>query len=165
MIQIRVFQPADQSQLSHFLTLAAHEDDTQSALDNPDLARYIKDWGRDADTAVVACDDAEIVGIAWARVWKPDDYGFGWVDELTPEMAIAVEAEFRNQGIGARLIGALKAELSATQVSLNVRADSPAVQLYQRLGFEKVAGSERRNRAGGVSFNMLAHLSSKISPL
>ena len=48
-------------------------------------------------------------------------------------MAIAVEANFRGHGIGARLIAALKAELrvaGATQIALNVRADSPAVRLY-----------------------------------
>lgn len=161
MIQIRAFEDGDKSQLARFLALAAHEADTQIVLSNPNLARYIGNFGRADDCAVVAQSDEEIVGIAWARLWMPDDHGFGWVDEATPEMAIAVETNFQNQGIGAHLIEALKSELrakSATQMSLNVRADSPAVRFYQRLGSEKIASSERTNRTGGVSFNMLAPL-------
>lgn len=76
-------------------------------------------------------------------------------------MAIAVAAEFRGHGVGARLIEALKSalgEMGATRIALNVRADSAAVRLYQRSGFAKVAGSERTNRTGGVSFNMSAPL-------
>lgn len=161
MIRIRAFQPADAPHLARFLALAAHEDDMQIVSDNPDLARYIADFGRAGDCAVVAQNDGEIIGIAWARVWTRDDHGFGWIDEQTPEMAIAVTTEFRGYGIGARLIEALKSalrEMGATQISLNVRADSAAVRLYQRLGFVKVAESERANRAGGVSLNMSAPL-------
>ncbi len=100
--------------------------------------------------------------MAWARFWASDNHGFAWIDEQTPELAIAVEDDFRGQGIGARLIEALKFELhrkGATQIALNVRADSRAVRLYQKLGFAKVESGERTNRAGGVSFNMLARLS------
>ena len=161
MIPIRAFQTADATVLPCFLALAAHEDDIQVALSNPDLARYIDGFGRAGDCAVVAAHNEEIVGVAWARVWTPHNRGFGWIDAQTPEMAIAVAPELCNQGIGARLIRALKSELRAAgarQVALNVRADSPAVRLYQRLGFGKVSGSERTNRTGGQSFNMSATL-------
>ena len=161
MIQIRAFQPIDIAELPKFLALAAHEDDAQVALANPDLARYIEGFGRTGDCAVVATHDDEIIGIAWARFWTPDNHGFGWIDEQTPELALAVAPQFRSRGIGARLIEALKSELretGATQVALNVRADSPAVRLYQRLGFSKLDGSERTNRTGGPSFNMSAPL-------
>ena len=40
MIQIRSFQPDDKEHLLRFLALAAHEDDAQIALNNPNLARY-----------------------------------------------------------------------------------------------------------------------------
>lgn len=161
MLKIRAFEDADKLQLPRFLALAAHEEDIQIVLSNPDLARYIENFGRAGDCAVVAQNNEQIIGIAWARLWAPDDHGFGWVDEQTPEMAIAVEADFWDQGVGARLIEALQSALrakNATQMSLNVRANSPAVRLYQRLGFEKIAASERANRMGGVSFNMLAQL-------
>ena len=161
MISIRTFEDADKPRLPRFLALAAHETEAQIVLDNPDLARYIENFGRAGDCAVLAHNDEQIIGIAWARLWTEGNHGFGWVDEQTPEMAIAVEANFRGQGIGARLIEASKSELRANntrRVSLNVRADSPAVRLYRRLGFETIIGSERTNRTGGVSFSMLAQL-------
>ena len=161
MIQIRAFQPDDKEHLPRFLALAAHEDDTQIALNNLNLARYIEGFGRAGDCAAVAHNDEQIIGIAWARFWTLDVHGFGWIDAATPELAIAVAAGFRGQGTGARLIETLKSELravGATQVALNVRADSPAVRLYQKLGFAKVESSEQINRTGGVSFNMLAPL-------
>ena len=161
MIQLRAFQPSDIIQLPRFLALAAHEDDAQIALDNPNLARYIENFGRAGDCAIVAQHDDKIIGIAWARFWTIDNRGFAWINEQTPEMAIAVEAQFRGQGVGARLIEALQAELravGATQIALNVRTDSPAVRLYQRLGFDTVRESERTNRTGGRSFSMLAPL-------
>ena len=107
-MQIRAFQLADAAALPHFLALAAHEADAQSALSNPDLARYIENFGRAGDCAVVATIESEIVGLAWARVGTRDDRGFGWIDAQTPEMAIAVAPQYRNCGIGARLIEALK---------------------------------------------------------
>ena len=162
MIEIRAYQPADAAQLPRFLALAAHEDEVQNALANPALVRYIENFGRAGDAAVVAQDEnGAIIGFAWARLWTSDDHGFGWVDEATPEMAVALEAEFRGQGTGARLIEALKSQLragGAERVSLNVRAHSPAVRLYGRLGFEPIAGSERTNRVGGQSWSMSARL-------
>lgn len=176
MIHLRPYQSSDRAELPRFLALAAHEDTIQNVWDNPDLTRYIADFGRAGDAAIVAqheaheADEADeaheaherVIGIAWARFWTSEDHGFGWLDEATPEIAMAVVPRFRGQGIGARLIEALKSHLreaGAAQVSLNVRADSPAVRLYQRLGFERIAGSERRNRTGGQSFNMSAPLS------
>ena len=161
MISIRAFQLADKSHLPRFLALAAHETDVKIVLDNPKLARYIENFGSMGDCAFVAHNDEEIVGVVWARFWTIDNCGFGWVDEKTPEMAIAIENNFQNIGIGTRLIQELKSELraqNATQISLNVRADSPAVRLYRKMGFEEIAESERTNRVGGVSFNMLAPL-------
>ncbi|BCM89131.1 hypothetical protein IAD21_00975 [Abditibacteriota bacterium] len=192
MIRIRSLEVFDEPLLPHFLAIAAHEEEVETVLTNPALAIYVSDWGRDGDCAVVAENDetSAIVGMAWARFWTPDHQGFGWINELTPEMAVAVEPEFQGRGIGTRLIEALKCRLRAVsltvrwdarhqkwvptsqpveieqpemrmptqQLALNVRDGSPSVQLYERLGFQKVAGSERQNRTGGVSFNMLARL-------
>ena len=163
MIRLRPYQISDQAELPRFLALAAHEDAIQRVWDNPDLARYIAGFGRAGDAAIVAQHDASaaVVGLAWARFWTSEQRGFGWLDDATPEMAIAVAPQFRGQGCGARLIEALMTRLRAAgvaRVSLSVRADSPAVRLYQRLGFEPIAGSRRRNRSGGQSFNMSAPL-------
>lgn len=173
MISIRPLESFDEPLLRTFLALAAHESDIEVVLANPALALYVEEWGRNGDCAVVA-EDMEtrtIVGMAWARFWTNERHGFGWVDALTPEMAIAVEPWFQGQGIGGHLIEAIKEQLLNTSLpdhqgktfpprflSLNVRAESPAVRLYQRHGFTRVEGSERQNRTGGISFNMLAQL-------
>ncbi len=163
MICIRPFASRDATLLPRFLLLAAHENEAEVVMLNPNLARYVARFGRDGDTAVVAenSETRKIVGIAWARFWTRDECGFGWVDEQTPELAVAVEPEYRGQGIGARLVEALFEELRAKgvqQVSLNARATSRAVRLYERLGFREIEGSGRTNRTGGQSFNMKTRL-------
>jgi hypothetical protein len=39
-------------------------------------------------------------------------------------------------------------------MSLSVRADNPAVRLYERVGFRKVVGTESVNRVGTTSYTM-----------
>lgn len=53
---------------------------------------------------------------------------------------IAVLTEYRNAGIGSRLIQGLMNEASAAQrpIQLHVLASSPAVRLYERLGFSRI---------------------------
>jgi hypothetical protein len=41
---------------------------------------------------------------------------------------------------------------------LSVRETNPAVRLYERLGFKLVPGSEKTNRVGTRSFNLLLEL-------
>jgi GNAT superfamily N-acetyltransferase len=57
---------------------------------------------------------------------------------------IALLPEHRNCGIGAHLISNLlaNAESSRIPVSLRVLQGSPAIRLYQRLGFKPRAGDE-----------------------
>jgi len=43
-------------------------------------------------------------------------------------------------------------------LSLNMRADNPSVRLYEQAGFVKMAGSEKINRVGDVSFNRIRNL-------
>ena len=99
------------------------------------------------------------VGAVWVRLWSAADPGYGYVGEGIPELAIALHPNYRRQGIGTAL---LKQLLEAAQsvylaVSLNVRGDNPVVRLYERLGFVKVEGSDRTNRVGGTSFNMVRY--------
>jgi ribosomal protein S18 acetylase RimI-like enzyme len=67
-----------------------------------------------------------------------------YVDRRTREtrvVDIALLPEFRNRGIGTRLLRALldEAASTATTVSIHVELFSPARRLYDRLGFEPVS--------------------------
>ncbi|MBV8819206.1 MAG: GNAT family N-acetyltransferase [Acidobacteriaceae bacterium] len=55
---------------------------------------------------------------------------------------IALASEYRNQGIGTRLLSALIAESEASgkPFTLSVLEDNPARRLYERLGFSVTAG-------------------------
>ena len=108
---------------------------------SPELAHYVAGWGRDGDIGYLAVDaDGMLVGAAWLRLLTGADRGYGYVDDTTPELSVAVVPGYRGQGIGSRLLAAL---LDAAcerydTVSLSVQADNPALRLYQRLGFEVV---------------------------
>ena len=45
--------------------------------------------------------------------------------------------------------------IGSYKLCLHVRAKNPVINLYQCVGFVKVAGSEIVNRVGGISFNMV----------
>jgi ribosomal protein S18 acetylase RimI-like enzyme len=103
--------------------------------------RYVENWGRPGDAAVIALDRGFPVGAAWYRVFNKDRPGYGFVDERTPELSIAVVPSRRGAGIGGELMSAVLAHARAqgyTSISLSVAKDSPAVALYERYGFERV---------------------------
>jgi ribosomal protein S18 acetylase RimI-like enzyme len=103
--------------------------------------RYVENWGRPGDAAVIALDRGFPVGAAWYRVFKRDRPGYGFVDEETPELSIAVVPSRRGAGIGGELMSAVLAHARAQgyrSISLSVAKDSPAVALYERYGFQRV---------------------------
>jgi ribosomal protein S18 acetylase RimI-like enzyme len=105
------------------------------------LTRYVDRWGRPGDVAVVAADGPNPVGAAWFRRFTADEPGYGFVDEATPELTIAVVPSKRKHGVGQELLDALLERARAegvTQVSLSVEDGSPAVAFYERNGFEPV---------------------------
>jgi ribosomal protein S18 acetylase RimI-like enzyme len=107
------------------------------------VALYVKAWGRAGDTAVIALDRGFPVGAAWYRLFDRERPGFGFVDERTPELAIAVVPNARGRGVGSALLNALleraRADGYAT-LSLSVdRANAGAIELYERYGFQRVS--------------------------
>jgi len=102
------------------------------------LTRYVDNWGREGDVVVIAHETGNRVGAAWFRLFRRDEPGYGFVDERTPELSIAVVPSRRRHGVGQELMDALieKArEGGHEQVSLSVEKDSPAVSFYERNGF------------------------------
>ncbi|HEX8832973.1 MAG TPA: GNAT family N-acetyltransferase [Abditibacteriaceae bacterium] len=156
-LQFRALTQFDEPIIWEMLMHAAHETTLDVVQNRPKLARYAESWGRAGDIGVVAFSDNTAIGAAWLRLWKGDNKGFAYIDDATPELAIAVVPEHRGQGIGTHLLNEILnvAASSYPAVSLNVREENPAVLLYQRAGFAKVPGSDMTNRSGGISFNML----------
>jgi ribosomal protein S18 acetylase RimI-like enzyme len=104
------------------------------------LERYVAGWGRTGDTAVVAIDEFQPVGAAWYRLFQAGEPGYGFVDEQTPELTLAVVPSRRGKGLGRELLSALLDQARAegyAQVSLSVEPDNPALHLYEKYGFEK----------------------------
>lgn len=144
------------------LYYAAHMDeqglDTSAARNAKAITRYVEGWGRQGDLGFVAVESArsDPVGSAWLREFTRANPGHGFIDESIPELAIAVLPAHTGRGIGTALLQELLAAASRRYrgVSLNVRQSSPAVRLYERLGFRKVPGSELVNRVGSISIIM-----------
>jgi ribosomal protein S18 acetylase RimI-like enzyme len=112
-------------------------------INSPELARYVRDWGRtDEDVGLLAIDaqTQQPVGAAWLRLMTKDDAGYGYVDDDTPELSIAVLPQHRGRGTGTQLLTDLlrEAQTRYKAVSLSVSADNPALKMYERAGFEVV---------------------------
>ena len=109
------------------------------------VARYVLNWGRPGDAGLVALDDANPVGAAWYRLFSHEEPGFGFVDDSTPELTIAVVPSRRGKGFGHELMTGLleRAERAGyDSLSLSVEKTSPAVALYERYGFRRVGESD-----------------------
>jgi ribosomal protein S18 acetylase RimI-like enzyme len=109
--------------------------------EEPPLTRYVNGWGRPGDRSLLALDEFVPVGAAWYRLFGATDAGFGFVDEQTPELAIAVVPSRRGRGFGHQLLAALldcARKDGFEAISLSVAKDNPAVHLYKDSGFEPV---------------------------
>ena len=107
----------------------------------PPLTRYVNSWGRNGDRSLIAIDEFVPVGAAWYRLFTEDDAGFGFVDEHTPELAIAVVPSRRGRGFGHELLSALLEHARRDgfdAISLSVAKDNPAVALYEGYGFGRL---------------------------
>lgn len=111
----------------------------RDAVNRPDIARYVEGWGRAGDLGFVVVDSntKQPIGAAWARLPAGANDGFGYVDDATPELSVALFPAYRGQGVGTELLNHyLEAARKTHQaVSLSVSPNNPARRLYERLGF------------------------------
>ncbi|MGH3050141.1 MAG: GNAT family N-acetyltransferase [Gaiellaceae bacterium] len=102
--------------------------------------RYVQNWGRRGDAGVIAFDGRNVYGAAWYRLFTASEPGFGFVDEETPELTVAVVPSHRGRGTGAELLEALLRQARSdgfTQVSLS--AEGGQTGFYESHGFREVS--------------------------
>jgi GNAT superfamily N-acetyltransferase len=99
-------------------------------------------WGKPHDLGIIALVHVNIpIGAAWLRLLTGTNRGYGYVDDRTPELSIAVLPDYRGKGTGAALLERLFAAARKRYpgISLSVSSANPARRLYERAGFVPVA--------------------------
>lgn len=108
----------------------------KSIINHPELQVYISNFGKEKDDiCFVAEADGKVVGAVWVRDMK--DYGH--IAEGVPSFAISLYKEYRNFGIGTRLMETMLCELKDrgyNRTSLAVQKANYAVRMYKKVGFE-----------------------------
>ena len=107
---------------------------------DPDLpvARYVNNWGRPGDAGIVAWENGPI-GAAWYRIFTEREPGFGFVNERTPELTIAVVPSRRGSGLGGQLLEALLERARRDgHATISLSAEKGLTGLYERYGFRPV---------------------------
>lgn len=129
----------------------------EELLSEPGLRRYLTDWGRKGDFALVAQEakDGRKLGAAWYRLFPMRDPGYGFVDAATPDIAIAVVPDRRGTGVGGALLRVLMDEARSNgfdALSLSVqKSNHVALGLYEKKGLT-------RHRDDGDAWVMKAEL-------
>lgn len=122
---------ADRSQPAEFMQL-------------PVIKKILHGWGRQADFGLIAETDNVPIGAAWYRLWTKQDHSFGFVDENTPELGIALLPAYRSKGFGRALLSELidfARRQNYPALSLSVDPENFARKLYESLGFVPVGKS------------------------
>lgn len=142
-MKIREIKKDEREQLSYFLYEAIYQEDGEeslpfSVITQPELAIYVKNFGLKKGDHCLVC---EIEGTLVAAVWVRFIHGFGYLDDQTPELALAVKKQYRQKGIGTKLMKEMLEFLRKVpykQVSLAVQKENYAVKMYSKLGFQIV---------------------------
>jgi ribosomal protein S18 acetylase RimI-like enzyme len=136
-------------------TPEGQEPPSRNIIKHPSISKYVKDWGRTGDFGLIAMNNSgESIGSITIRYFKKDNKGYGYVNDETPELGLAVLSKYRGQGIGTALIKSLLEQgktMGIKAISLSVDPNNPAMNLYKRFGFNEV-------RIEGTSVIMLLDL-------
>jgi len=111
----------------------------KTILEEPEIRKYLKDWNQqEGDIAIVAKAEKELIGAIWGRLFMGTNKGYGFVNEETPEISMAIKKQYRKQGIGTQLLKLIELEylqLNVDKLSLSVDKLNPAKELYKRNGY------------------------------
>jgi ribosomal protein S18 acetylase RimI-like enzyme len=142
---IRKLRFDDYPYLEDFLyeAIYVHEGDVipdKSIIFYPKLYSYVKDFGQEHDLGFIIEANYKPVGAIWTRLFSEEERGYGFVDNQTPELSMAINSNFRNQGFGRKLLEKMFLKLHESgykKVSLSVDKRNFAYQLYQKFGFQE----------------------------
>ena len=139
-----MLRPVDQQDMRFLRDMLRHA--YHWRLGDPDLPvyRYVKNWGRRGDAGVVAMKGPNAYGAAWYRLFPETAPGFGFVDDETPELTIAVVPSHRGHGAGGEMLEALLERARAdgfSQISLSAEPGQTA--FYEKHGFREVRREDR----------------------
>ena len=157
--EIREMKPDEYEFLREMLYEAIYfADENQklpkSVVFEPHLSKYVDNFGRHGDFAFVLIIENDLVGAIWTRLFPETDKSYGFINEETPELSMAIKENYRNKGFGSQLIAKMFEKLKTNdfeKVSLSVDKQNRAVNLYRKFGFETI--SEK-----GTAFTMLKKL-------
>src|SRR5213593_574434 len=134
-----MLRPVDQQDMRFLRDMLRHA--YHWRLGDPDLPvyRYVKNWGRRGDAGVVASSGPNAYAAAWYRLFPASAPGFGFVDEETPELTIAVVPSRRGGGLGGQLMTALldRARQQGHK-AISLSAEQGMTKLYEHYGFAAV---------------------------
>lgn len=122
----------------------------------PDISKIFNNWdNQSGDFSLMAINENnQSIGAIWYRFWTNENHSYGFVNEKTPELGIALIPEMRGQSIGTELMKKTMMhakKLGIQKISLSVEPENPSRKLYEKLGFEKTGLS-------GTSWTMVASL-------
>ena len=113
----------------------------KSILDSPHISKYIDNWGTPGDFGFIIQINNVLIGAAWVRLYNEDNKGYGFVNNDTPELSIAIKSEYRNRGFGKELMSRIfqcAKEKGYRNISLSVDKRNRATNFYKMAGFRIV---------------------------
>lgn len=101
---------------------------------HPDTYQYVEGFPRGTDIGIIAeKEGAHLLGAAWIRLLPTDAHA---INEPLPELTMGVVPEYRQRGIGKRLMEELYKAASAmgiSKIALGVHQNNlPAIGLYKQ---------------------------------
>ena len=111
----------------------------EKLFDEPEISKILYGFGnREGDYSLIAEKNKNSLGAVWYRYWTDKNHSYGYVDQNTPEIGISVKSEYRNNGIGQKLMNKIikNAKLKGIkQISLSVDQKNFARHMYKKLKF------------------------------
>lgn len=148
MIQpiIRAIKPTETAFLSDMLYEALYIPNgepklPQDIIYQPQLFAYIKGFGQQSDMCLVAEWEKQLIGAIWIRLFTEEAKGYGFVNEQTPELSMALLENYQNKGIGTQLLKKMiekLTDLKYKHVSLSVDKRNFAYNMYKKHHFKEI---------------------------